>query len=145
MSVETVGAVRVTRVIGADRQAVWEAWTRPEHMKRWSCPEPGGVKEVTSDLRVGGSFTIRMVVGGVPHSAFGTYREIDEPRRLVYTWDWEEEDNAMGETLVTVEFKEVEGGTEVVVLHQGFPAEEARQGHEEGWNACIDNFAGLFD
>lgn len=145
MNVEAVGVVHLTRTIRAGRQDVWDAWTRPEHMKKWSCPAPGGAKEVTSDLRVGGSFAIRMVVDGKAHNAFGTYREIDEPSRLVYTWDWEEEEGAMGETLVTVEFNEVDGGTEVVLRHEGFPVEEARKGHEEGWNACLDNFEGLFD
>ena len=145
MSVETEGIVHLTRVIRAERQKVWEAWTRPEHMRKWSCPAPGGAKEVVSDLRVGGSFSIHMEVEGKSHTAFGTYREIDAPRRLVYTWDWEEEENAMGETLVTVEFNEVEGGTEVVLRHEGFPAAEARQGHEEGWGACLVHFEALFD
>lgn len=144
MSVEAEGIVHIKRTIAADRRTVWNAWTRPEQMKRWSCPDPHGVREVVSDFRVGGSYTIRMSVDGQEHTAFGTYREIDEPRRLVYTWDWQEEDNAMGETLVTVEFEEVEGGTEVVLRHQGFPVEEARKGHGEGWRACLANFERLF-
>lgn len=145
MSVEAVGVVRLSRTIRAERQDVWDAWTQPERMKVWSCPAPGGCREVTSDLRPGGSFSIRMEVDGKAHNAFGTYREVDEPRRLVYTWDWEEEDDAMGETVVTVEFREVDGGTEVTLVHEGFPAEEARTGHEEGWTACFDLFAGMFD
>lgn len=145
MSVETVGAVRLSRTIAADRQRVWNAWTRPEEMKQWSCPAPGGCQGVESDFRVGGSFTIRMDVDGKAHNAFGTYKEIDEPRRLVYTWDWEEEENAMGETVVTVEFSEVDGGTRVDLVHEGFPVEEARKGHEEGWGACMAHFLGLFE
>ncbi|MDX1494062.1 MAG: SRPBCC domain-containing protein [Longimicrobiales bacterium] len=145
MSVNTAGAVRLQRTIAADRKRVWDAWTQPEQMRRWSCPAPGGCKEVVSDFRVGGSFTIRMEVDGKAHTAFGTYREIEAPRRLVYTWDWEEEDNAMGETLVTVEFQEVDGGTRVSLVHEGFPAEEARAGHEEGWTACLEHFTALVD
>jgi uncharacterized protein YndB with AHSA1/START domain len=144
MSVETAGALEIRRVVNADPQTVWDAWTQPEQMKKWSCPAPGGLKDVSCDLRVGGAFELRMEVDEGPHTAFGVYREIDEPRRLVYTWDWREEDNAMGETLVTVEFRPVEGGTEVVVVQQGFPAREARDGHDEGWSACLDNFEALF-
>lgn len=144
MSVEAVGVVRLSRLIRADRQEVWDAWTQPERMKVWSCPAPGGCKEVSSDLRPGGSFSIRMEVDGNAHNAFGTYREIDEPRRLVYTWDWEEEDMAMGETVVTVEFREVDGGTEVTLVHEGFPIEERRKGHEDGWRACLELVAGMF-
>jgi uncharacterized protein YndB with AHSA1/START domain len=145
MSVETVNAVRIRRTIRADRQAVWDAWTQPEHMKKWACPAPGGVQSFSCDLRVGGAFELAMQVEDDAYTAFGTYREIDEPKRLVYTWDWREEAHRVGETVVTVEFEEVEGGTEVVLLHDGFPAEEARQGHEEGWGACLMHFEALFD
>ena len=106
---EVVEALRLVRTVQAGRQAVWNAWTRPEEMMVWACPAPGGLAEATADLRPGGHFTLRMVVEGVEHNAFGTYREVDEPKRLVYTWDWREEGQQMGETLVTVEFNEVEG------------------------------------
>ena len=145
MSVETGNAVRITRVVRADPQTVWNAWTQAEQMKKWSCPAPGGAKAVSSDLRVGGAFEIRMEVEGNAHTAFGTYREVVAPSRLVYTWDWREEDNAMGDTLVTVEFTPVDEGTEVSIVHEGFPAQEAKAGHEEGWGACIGHFAALFD
>ena len=44
------------------------------------------------------------VAGGKVYHVFGTYREVDFPRRLVYTWDLEEAEDWIGETLVTVEF-----------------------------------------
>lgn len=144
MSVEAGQSLRVTRVIPADRRAVWAAWTDPEQMRKWSCPAPDGVESVESDFRVGGSFTLAMRVDGVPHTAFGTYREIDEPSRLVYTWDWKEEGQRMGETVVTVEFVERPDGTEIVLVHEGFPAPEARDGHDQGWVLCLDNFEALF-
>lgn len=138
MTTESVAALRITRVVKADPQTVWDAWTQPEHMKAWSCPAPGGLADVTADVRVGGGFTMRMVVDGNEHNAFGTYREVDEPNRLVYTWDWKEEDVAMGDTVVTVEFKPVDGGTEISLVHDGFPVDEARAGHDEGWGLCLD-------
>jgi glutathione S-transferase len=139
MTVETVSALRIARTIKADRQAVWNAWTQPEQMKHWACPAPGGLADATADLRVGGAFTMHMIEGGNEHNAFGVYREVDEPRRLVYTWDWREEDNQMGETLVTVEFNEVDVGTEVVLVHEGFPTAEVKDAHDQGWTACADH------
>jgi glutathione S-transferase len=145
MSVETTDSLRITRVIRADRQAVWDAWTHPKHMKRWMCPAPDGVKSVTADLRVGGAYDLVMVVEGKEHNAFGTYREIDEPSRLVFTWDWRDGHMAsMGDTVVTLEFNEVEGGTEVVLVHEGFPAPDAAKSHTDGWNACLNNLETLF-
>ena len=73
---------------------------------RYCCDDPLNLgRDIPSDFRVGGSYTIAMRVDGNDHTAIGTYKEIDAPNRLVYTWDWKEEDNRMGETLVTVEFE----------------------------------------
>ena len=144
MSVETVAALRMTKTINADRQTVWDAWTKPEQMKQWSCPAPGGLKGAAADLRVGGAFELNMEVEGEKHTAFGTYREVDEPNRLVYTWDWREDSHAVGETVVTVEFNEVAGGTEVVLVHEGFPAVEAKSSHEEGWGPCLMHLEAMF-
>ena len=144
MSVETVNSLRVARTIQADRQVVWDAWTQTEHMKNWACPESGSVLEVEVDLRVGGAYKIVMNVEGATHTAFGTYREVDAPNRLVYTWDWEEESHSVGETLVTVEFEERGDATEVVLVHEGFPVVEAKDGHEQGWASCLNRLEALF-
>jgi uncharacterized protein YndB with AHSA1/START domain len=98
---------------------------------------------VELDLQVGGSYRIRMEIEGGPYTAYGTYKEIDPPRRLVYTWDWTEESHQVGETTVTVEFVEVDGGTEVRLTHDGFPAPEAKEAHEQGWGGCLDRFEAL--
>lgn len=144
MTVDTMNSLRITRLIQADQQTVWDAWTKPDLMKQWSCPAPGGCQGVESDFRVGGAFTISMHVDGNAHTAIGTYKEIDAPHRLVYTWDWKEEDNHMGETLVTVEFESRGDATEVVLLHAGFPAVEVKDSHEQGWGACVAHFEALF-
>ena len=144
MSVDTVNSLRITRVIRADQQAVWDAWTQPEHMRKWSCPAPGGVQAIESDFRVGGAFVLSMRVDGKAHTAFGTYKEIDEPNRLVYTWDWREADDATGETTVTVELEPAGEATRITLVHEGFPSAEATQGHDEGWGACMAHFAELF-
>lgn len=144
MTVETLNALTLSRVIQAPKQAVWDAWTQPEHMKQWSCPAPDGVQSIETDFRVGGTFRLVMEVPEGRFTAFGAYREIDAPNRVVYTWDWEEEAHAVGETLVTVDFEERDGGTEVTIVHTGFPNSEAKQGHEEGWGGCLANFENLF-
>ena len=144
MTVDTLNTLTMSRTIQAPKQAVWDAWTKPEHMKKWSCPVPDGVEAIESDFQVGGSFRIVMQVPEGRHTAFGSYREIDAPNRVVYTWDWDEEDHSVGETLVTVTFEDRDGGTEVTIIHAGFPNVEAQQAHEQGWGGCFANFEGLF-
>ena len=48
------------------------------------------------------------------------------------------------ETIVTVDFVAVDSGTEVRLTHEGFPVEEIKAAHVEGWGPCMDSFARLF-
>ena len=43
MSVDTMNSIWITRLIQANQQAVWDAWTQPDQMRQWSCPEPSGL------------------------------------------------------------------------------------------------------
>jgi uncharacterized protein YndB with AHSA1/START domain len=67
---------------------------------------------------------------------------LDRPERLGFTWTWS---NAPLETVVTVEFNEVDEGAEVVLTHTGFPGAEARDEHEDGWNGCLDRMTTLVE
>lgn len=135
-------ALRVVRTVAASPERAFAAWTRQEQVALWTCPDPGARVDVEIDLRVGGDYSICMHVEGGPFTAYGTYREVDPPRRLVYTWGWKEEAHAMkAETVVTVEFVPVEDGTEIRLTHEGFPTPDDRAGHEEGWKICVGRFA----
>ena len=146
MTTATATSLCLTRTIATDPQTAFDAWTQPEQIRRWSCPVDHTVVASEVDLTVGGSYLLRMSnPEGLTHTARGTYREVDPPRRLVYTWDWDEDDHHMGvETVVTVEFRAVAEGTEVVVTHEGFPTAEVTAEHEMGWTSCIDGFERLF-
>ena len=145
MSTETTSRLSITRVINADRERVFRAWTEPEQIKKWSCPETVTLVDATADLRVGGQYSLSMKIDDeTTLVASGTYREIESPSRLVYTWDWDHGDHAVGETLVTVEFKELGEATEVVLTHDLFPSAEARDGHEQGWGSCLNQLENLY-
>lgn len=123
---------------------LFDAWTTPDGLKRWTCPDPGAIVDVDIDLRPGGRYSIRMHVEGGPVTAHGAYREIDRPNRLVYTWAWAEDSHPMRrETLVTVELAPTGDGTEVRLTHEGFPTPADRDGHEEGWRICLGRLAEL--
>ena len=68
----------------------------------------------------------------------GIFRDVRPPERLVYTWLWEEDNKGTGETLVTVEFRDLGQSTEVILTHEFFPNKEARDRHKWGWNGCLD-------
>ncbi len=145
MSTQTGQSLKLTRVIRADPETVFRAWTEPEQLKRWSAPEGVEPADVEVDLTVGGRYRIRMRdPEGKEFNALGVYREIERPSRLVYTWQWEEKENDVGETLVTVEFHDLGGSTEVVLTHEQFPDTKAKDDHEQGWGSCLNRLEKLF-
>src|SRR2546422_7814419 len=82
--------VRLQRTFQAPREKVFQAWTRPEDLKRWSAPGDLTTPVAEVDLRVGGRYRIDMrAPDGTLHRVTGTYREVDPPNRLVYTWQGE--------------------------------------------------------
>lgn len=147
MNTSTENTLRLSRIIQAPVSKVFEAWTQPEHMQNWCCPDPAGKLDIDQDFRVGGKFRIRMnMTDGKTATAYGEYKEIDAPNRVAYTWEWEEEEHHMDvDTLITVEFVEKDGGTEVQMTHEGIPHVEARDGHDEGWKLCLDRLVRVFE
>ncbi len=139
MSPDTATSLRLERTFAADPETVFRAWTERDRIVNWSCPEGATLEDVAIDLKVGGSYELRMRgPGGESYTAFGVYREVTVPNRLVYTWDWREPENAVGETLVTVEFRSADdGGTRLVLTHERFPDAEQAAGHEEGWTSSL--------
>jgi uncharacterized protein YndB with AHSA1/START domain len=80
--------IHMTRLFDAPRQLVFDAMTKPEHVRRWwGCiSDKHSVTACEIDLRVGGKW--RFVHAGPEgdYPAFyGVYKEIDAPGRLVYT------------------------------------------------------------
>jgi uncharacterized protein YndB with AHSA1/START domain len=94
------------------------------------------------DLRPGGAYRLgmRKLPDGEVFYLTGTYREVRPPEKLVYSWRWEA-DPEKGDTLVTVEFHDRGGATEIVVTHELFPSQEVRDGHDKGWSGCLDKLA----
>jgi len=145
MTTKEATSLRLTRMIQAEPATVFDAWTQPEHLKKWSAPEGLDVDIAEVDLRVGGSYRIRMEApDGGHHTAVGEYREIHRPHRLSYSWKWMEAGNDHYDTLVTVEFHDRGGATEVVLTHELFPDAEIADKHNEGWTSCLDRLKGLF-
>lgn len=135
--------LEVRRIIPAPRERVFQAWTRPEEVKKWAAPGDMNVPVAEVDLRVGGKYRIEMQApNGARHIASGEYREITPPKRLVYTWGWE--DTALKDSVVTVEFQDRGKSTEVILRHERLPDAESRARHLEGWTGCMNKFVALF-
>ena len=128
--------VQIVRTIDAPRDAVFRAWTDPDQLRSWWGPGEFRCPEAEVDLRPGGKYRLVMQpTSGDPFILAGTYREVEPPARLVYTWRWETGPAADGsESLVTVEFRDQGAGTEVVLTHTEFPATHGPAPYRMGWD-----------
>jgi uncharacterized protein YndB with AHSA1/START domain len=137
--------LRLSRRFNAPRERVFEAWTNEDVLRKWWAAQPSWDTPVAEvDARPGGSYKLAMrdPESGETHTLVGEYREVTPPERLVYTWTWESNVDAMSgseNTLVEVDFREDGDATEVVVTHSGFATPELRDMHTHGWNGCLDN------
>lgn len=141
MATATMHSVRVARTIKATPEKLFQAWTDPARLKGWWHMDADGSHfvEALTDLKVGGRYRLGMTTpDGVVHTAIGVYREITRPTKLVFTWDWEDPGSRVGETVVTIEFKDAGAGqTEVVLTHNRFADPNRAAQHEQGWNQLL--------
>jgi uncharacterized protein YndB with AHSA1/START domain len=75
----------LTRTFAAPRAAVFEAWTKAEHVKHWWDPSGVPLSSCEIDLRPNGAFRWVNSAHGGEHAFTGTYREITPPERLVFS------------------------------------------------------------
>jgi len=116
----------VTRTFNGPARIVFEAWTKPELLKRWWAPKSTGVSLLSceADVRVGGTY--RFVFGhgaSEPMAFYGRYLEVTPHSRLV----WTNEEGGDGGAVTTVTFEE-KGGKTLLVVHELHPSKEALDG-----------------
>lgn len=121
--------LRMSRVLPATPEEVFDAYTDAEQQKIWFSilDEKPGVVEIEVDLRVGGRQTV--VWGESPDSLFRetqTFLVIDRPHRLVTESTGSSPDGLTMTTRIELTFEVHEGGTLLTVVQSGFPAVEVR-------------------
>lgn len=133
------GAMEPIRLhLNARREHVFAAWTRPELLVRWWGPDA----QAEVDLRVGGRYRLSMQFEWGALVCVREYREIVPPERLVFTFAWEG-DPSGEETRVTLLLREVEGGTELILRHEGFGDARVAEHHRAGWLDCVGRLAAI--
>jgi uncharacterized protein YndB with AHSA1/START domain len=113
----------VRRTFDAPARLVFQAWTRPELMKRWWVPRsiPMSLVSCEMDVRVGGTYKLTFKMEPhPPMDFFGRYVDVVPNRRLV----WTNEEAGADASTTTVTFEEKDGVTTVVVSEL-FPSKEA--------------------
>lgn len=128
--------IRIERMLKATIDRVYAAWTQPGLLTRWYCPNPALDLQVDADVRVGGDYVVTMG----PYVVRGRYTEVDAPKLLEFTWQWDHEGEP---SQVRVELTEVAGGTRMLLSHTGLSSPEDATGHLEGWELELNRLAEL--
>src|SRR5688572_14730496 len=118
-------AITMTRLFDAPRHLVWEAMSKPEHIRQWwgRLGDGYSVPVCEVDLRPGGRWRFVSRHPNGEGAFHGVYRELDAPRRAVYTEVFEPFPEI--ESVVTAELTEEDGKTRLIVTAV-YPSAEVR-------------------
>lgn len=138
MEINKALKVEATRSFAVGIDESYNAWTNPDQLKQWWKPMGNTLKEVTNDIREGGS--VRYVFNDNKLIISGEYLEVKEKEKLVYTWKWELPEDAVrnAEYKLTVDFSVTGNGSAIHVVQDNFQDEETMLPHQEGWEKGLD-------
>jgi uncharacterized protein YndB with AHSA1/START domain len=135
----TTEPVSVAREIAIDAspETVWQFLVDPAKASRWMGTA------ASFDARPGGLYQVEVIPG---HIARGEFVELDEPRRLVYTWGWEPGEDGPstvppGSSTVEIELTPSGDGTLLRITHRGLPTKESAESHGQGWDHYLGRLA----
>ena len=145
---DTKKELTLERTFDAPRNLVFKAWMDPELVAQWWGPQGFTAPVCELDPKVGGKITIVMedsvglIAKGSRYPMTGEFKEIDKPKKIVFTSEAIMNDKPIITNLVTVTFTEQDSKTvmnvHVVVTHAEPEAAMALQGMEMGWNQQLD-------
>jgi uncharacterized protein YndB with AHSA1/START domain len=137
---DSVPPLEIVLIFDAPRMLVYQMWSTPDHLRKWSAPKAYTIPAARTDFREGGSWHARMHgTDGQDYRVQGTYREIIEGKRIVLTHTWlDAAGKPEPETLITVVFEDYGQKTKMTFVQEGFASAEAREGMATGWNECFD-------
>jgi uncharacterized protein YndB with AHSA1/START domain len=141
--------VTVARVLDAPRDLVFHAWTDPKQLAQWWGPEGYTTSRCEVEGRAGGKLFCQMhAPDGEIYHWTSTFREVDPPRRIVFTSSVAAVDGRMlFEGLHTVTFEDLGGKTKLAVHSVAYALDtlgaEKLQGMEIGWAQTLARLAHL--
>jgi uncharacterized protein YndB with AHSA1/START domain len=144
--------LQLNKTIKTTRNRAFAAWTQPAELLQWFAPGPMKAESIDVDLRIGGIFRWAMSgpiqTGPSPQTGqtmnivfSGQFLDIQVDRRLQFTW--QSEANPADQTLVTVSFADVDGGTEVAITQERIATSEVFNRNKMGWATMLDKLAAL--
>ncbi|NZA27952.1 SRPBCC domain-containing protein [Luteimonas sp. SJ-92] len=139
----------IEREFDAPLALVFRLWADRAHVMRWWGPEEFTTVELDWELTPGRPWRGAMTATRFGLTKFGgTVLEVEPERRIVFTFQWDEDSGRDRDTVATVRFAEHDGRT-IQTFHQApFSSVEVRDSHVGGWDSLfnkqqlyVENFA----
>jgi uncharacterized protein YndB with AHSA1/START domain len=146
---------RVMRYIAADRATVYRALLDADAIAAWRAPNGMTAVVHTLDARAGGQFRVSLTYDSPAQQGksaahtdtyHGRFIELVPNERVTEEIEFEASDPAFrGVMRMTTTLADADGGTNVVMLHEGIPAGISADDNELGTRMALDNLAALLE
>ena len=137
-------SLELTRLFPAPRARVVEFFAGAALLAEWWGPRGFSIPSIDFVPRVGGTYRIEMQPpDGDAFELTGTFREVDIPSRLAFTFEWEPADPDDEQTLAQLVFEVADDSTRVQLRQGPFKTEARRALHRDGWTESLDKLAEL--
>lgn len=140
----------VTRLLAAQPDLVWQAWSNPEHVKKWWAPKPWTTPECEIDLRPGGRFrTLMCGPEGEEFDGTGIFLDVVECRRIVFTDalepGWRPAQTPFFTAIITLEPEGDGTRYTACALHKDAPDRDKHEemGFEHGWGTVMEQLGAV--
>jgi uncharacterized protein YndB with AHSA1/START domain len=135
--------LRLQKILLVPQQRVFAAFVDAEHLRHWWGPAGFTVPRIDFDAVEGKDYRIVMQppAGDVFHIR-GTFRAVEPPRSLIFTFIYEEPDPDDQETVVTLTFDSTDSGTRLTVDQGSFKTAARLELHREGWTDTLERLKG---
>ena len=136
----------VRRRFASDPEKAFAAFAKAELVSRWLRPSPEiRLTVLEFDFREGGSYRFAYhIPGAATVIVAGSYRVINPPSRIVFSWVIEPPDEHAGiESEVSVAITPDGSGSELVIRHERFGRIDAIERHAAGWVGAVDQLSEL--
>lgn len=131
--------LNLEKVLASPPERVFGACIDAQQLRRWWGPAGFTVTSLQLDVAEGADYRITMQpIQGEPFHIRGTFRAVEAPRLLIYTFAYEEPDPDDQETLVTLTFEPAEAGTRLILDQGLFKTEPRWELHRIGWTETLE-------
>lgn len=138
----SASVIQMRRVVPCARAAAFELWTDAARVREWYAPADAvWLSPVEVDLRAGGRLALHLRSGAGEFRIDAVVLSLEPERQFDLDWSWTSNHAELASgssTRVRVRFADVDGGTEIAILHEHLPSVPVRDRYIAGWIRCFD-------